>query len=29
MPKPLDKQKKKWYHIYIIGGNYARLHANA
>ena len=25
MPKPLDKQKKKWYHIYIIGDNYARL----
>ena len=29
MPKTLDKQKKKWYHIYIIGDNYARLRANA
>ena len=23
MPKPLDKPKKKWYHIYIIGDTYA------
>ena len=29
MPKPLDKQRKKWYHIYIIGDNYARLRAIA
>lgn len=28
-PKPLDKHKKKWYHIYIIGDNYARLFPNA
>ncbi len=29
MPKPLDKPKKKWYHIYIIGDTYALLRANA